>query len=231
MATRRNGDTAQRILDVAEELVQMRGFNAFSYADVAAQLKMTKAGLHYHYPGKAELGEALITRYSERFSGALAGIDEQPVAAAAKLDAYVNLYAEVLRAGRMCLCGMLASEYQTLPGGLQEAILLFFDENEAWLARVLKQGRADGSLRFAGSPGDTAGMIISGLEGAMLVARPYGDLKRFKKSASALIATVAVSQAGAADADGAAAAKGAAARGGASASAAAPPRARARGPR
>lgn len=228
MATRRNGDTAQRILDVAEELVQVRGFNAFSYADIAAELKMTKAGLHYHYPGKAELGEALIARYSERFSEALARIDEEPTTAAAKLDEYVNLYGEVLRGGRMCLCGMLASEYQTLPGGLQEAILLFFDENEAWLARVLKEGRADGSLRFAGSPSDTAGMIIGGLEGAMLVARPYGDLKRFKKSASALIATVAVSQAGA---GGAAAAKGAAGRGGASASAAAPPRARARGPR
>src|SRR3954452_173484 len=228
MATRRNGDTAQRILDVAEELVQVRGFNAFSYADIAAELKMTKAGLHYHYPGKAELGEALIARYSERFSEALARIDEEPTTAAAKLDEYVNLYGEVMRGGRMCLCGMLAYEYQTLPGGLQEAILLFFDENEAWLARVLKEGRADGSLRFAGSPSDTAGMIIGGLEGAMLVARPYGDLKRFKKSASALIATVAVSQAGV---GGAAAAKGAAGRGGASASAAAPPRARARGPR
>lgn len=191
----KNADTAQRILDVAEELVQVRGFNAFSYADVAAELGMTKAGLHYHYPGKAELGQALIDRYSERFAGALAEIDARDAPAAAKLDAYVNLYAEVLRARRMCLCGMLAAEYQTLPEGLRDAIVAFFNDNEAWLARVLKQGRADGSLRFEGSPGDTARMIISGLEGAMLVARPYGDPKRFKASAAALVATLATSRA------------------------------------
>jgi TetR/AcrR family transcriptional regulator, transcriptional repressor for nem operon len=177
VATRtQNPGTAQRILDVAEQLVQVRGFNAFSYADVASELGMTKAGLHYHYPGKAELGEALIVRYSARFS--------------AKLDAYVGLYAEVLRARRMCLCGMLAAEYQTLPESLRGAILVFFNENEAWLAGVLEGGRADGSLHFEGSAGDTARMVMDGLEGAMLVARPYDDLGRFKKSTSAMLATL-----------------------------------------
>jgi TetR/AcrR family transcriptional regulator, transcriptional repressor for nem operon len=185
-----NPGTAQRILDVAEQLVQVRGFNAFSYADVATELGMTKAGLHYHYPGKAELGEALIVRYSARFSAALARIDAQDTNAATKLDAYVGLYAEVLRARRMCLCGMLAAEYQTLPESLRGAILVFFNENEAWLAGVLEGGRADGSLHFEGSAADTARMVMDGLEGAMLVARPYDDLGRFKKSTSAMLATL-----------------------------------------
>ena len=61
-------DTAARILDVAERLVQLRGFNGFSYADIAAELHITKASLHYHYAGKAELGRALIERYAERFT-------------------------------------------------------------------------------------------------------------------------------------------------------------------
>jgi hypothetical protein len=52
--------TTTRILDVAERLVQTRGHNGFSYADVASELGITRAALHYHYPGKAELGEALI---------------------------------------------------------------------------------------------------------------------------------------------------------------------------
>jgi TetR/AcrR family transcriptional repressor of nem operon len=191
MPTRtRNTDTAERILDVAEELVQVRGFNAFSYADVAGRLGITKAGLHYHYPGKAELGEALIARYSRRFADALAAIDSADTGPPAKLDAYVSLYTDVLSARRMCLCGMLAAEYQTLPAGPRGAILAFFDDNEAWLARVLEQGRGEGSLHFDGSPADTARMLISGLEGAMLVARPYDDVGRFEKSAAALVATL-----------------------------------------
>ncbi len=56
--------TATRILDVAERLVQTRGFNGFSYADIAAELHITKASLHYHFASKAELGEALILRYA-----------------------------------------------------------------------------------------------------------------------------------------------------------------------
>jgi TetR/AcrR family transcriptional repressor of nem operon len=183
-------DTAGRILDVAEELVQMRGFNAFSYADIAAELGITKAGLHYHYPGKAELGEALIDRYTGRFNAALEEIGARDAPAAVKLEAYVQLYADVLSARRMCLCGMLAAEYQTLPEDLQAAIVGFFDHNEAWLAKLLAQGRRDGSIRFEGSAKDTARMIISGLEGAMLVARPYGDPGQFRKSAATLVAAL-----------------------------------------
>src|SRR3954447_20054885 len=114
MAQRRQratGDTASRILDVAERLVQVRGFNGFSYADIAAELKISKASLHYHYPGKAELGQALIARYAARFAGALAEIDSDGGEAPGKLEAYAGIYGNALRDGRMCLCGMLAAEY------------------------------------------------------------------------------------------------------------------------
>ena len=52
-------DTPSRILDTAERLVQRRGYNGFSYADIAAELKITTASLHYHFAGKAALGTAL----------------------------------------------------------------------------------------------------------------------------------------------------------------------------
>jgi len=191
MATSRvrdDGDTATRILDSAESLVQVRGFNGFSYADVAAELAVTKASLHYHFPGKAELGRALIVRYATRFNAALAGIDASGADAPTMLGAYARLYADVLRGQRMCLCGMLAAEYQTLPEPMREAVLGFFDENEAWVERVLIQGRGEGTLAFAGEPREAARLIVSALEGAMLVARPYGDVDRFEAAADRLLA-------------------------------------------
>jgi TetR/AcrR family transcriptional repressor of nem operon len=183
-------DTAQRILDIAERLVQVRGFNAFSYADVAAKLGITTASLHYHFPGKAELGQALITRYAQRFAEALEEIDGEAGDASAKLGSYANLYADSLRGQRMCLCGMLAAEYQTLPKPIKDSVVAFFDANEVWLEGVLEQGRIDKTLKFAASATDTARMIISGLEGAMLVARPYRDLARFQTSATTLLASL-----------------------------------------
>jgi len=104
------------------------------------------------------------------------------------LRAYARLYADVLRDHRMCLCGMLAAEYQTLPAPIREAVIGFFDENEAWVEAVLAQGRDEGALAFEGSPREAARLIVSALEGAMLVARPYGDVERFDAAAERLLA-------------------------------------------
>ncbi len=188
--------TVTRILDVAERLVQSRGYNGFSYADVAAELQVTKASLHYHFAGKAELGEALISRYTRRFAEALLAIDAEGVGVEAKLAAYAAVYAGVLKEKRMCLCGMLAAEYETLPSAMRAAVVHFFDENEAWLEQVLTQGMFEGALHFEGVARDEAQLIISTLEGAMLVARPYGDLGRFQASAQRLLATLTTSSHG-----------------------------------
>lgn len=190
MPARSNANTAAKILDVAERLVQRRGFNGFSYADVAAELKVTKASLHYHFAGKAELGEALITRYTRRFAEALAAIDDSDADARTALEAYAELYAEVLRGRRMCLCGMLAAEYQTLPRPMQAAVIRFFDDNEAWLENVLRKGRDEGTLHFGQSAREAARLIVSALEGAMLTARPYGDVERFKAAAAGLLSNL-----------------------------------------
>jgi TetR/AcrR family transcriptional repressor of nem operon len=165
--------TAAQILDIAEGLVQSRGFNGFSYADVSAEMGITKAALHYHFAGKAELGESLITRYTERFDDALAAIDAEDMSAPQKLLAYCDIYRRALRSQRMCLCGMLAAEYNTLGQPMQEAIVRFFDQNQRWLAALLETGRKQGSLGFAGPVEQAAQTIIAALEGAMLVARPY----------------------------------------------------------
>jgi TetR/AcrR family transcriptional repressor of nem operon len=187
----RPASTRSRILDVGERLVQVRGFNGFSYADIAAELSLTKAALHYHFPSKAELGEALVVRYAERFAHALAAIDANITSASAKLDAYANLYAQVLRRERMCLCGMLAAEYQTLSSPIRNAVVAFLEDNEAWLALVLEHGRKDGSLRFSNTAADTARSLIGGLEGAMLVARSYGAVDQFDTTAAQLLAGLA----------------------------------------
>ena len=186
-----NAGTSQRILDIAERLVQTRGFNGFSYADIASALSVTKASLHYHFPGKAELGEALIRRYASRFIDALQQIDAETAGVQEKLAAYANLYADVLKDQRMCLCGMMAADYATLPPAMRTEVVRFFDDNEAWLERVLEQGSSEGVLRYEGSARDEAQLIIGTLEGAMLVARPYGDSSRFTVAAERLLSSIA----------------------------------------
>ena len=185
-------NTRSRILDASERLVQIRGFNGFPAMRTWPPSSPSPRPVSTTTsPSKAELGEALITRYAERFAQALAAIDSDLTLAPAKLEAYANLYTEVLRQERMCLCGMLAAEYQTLPAPIRNAVVEFLDDNEAWLALVLENGREDGSLRFSDTAADTARSIVSGLEGAMLLARPYGAIERFETAAAQLLRSLA----------------------------------------
>jgi TetR/AcrR family transcriptional repressor of nem operon len=185
------GGTATRVLDVAERMLQVQGYNGFSYGDVAEELGITRAALHYHFKGKAELGEALIGRYADRFIAALAEIDATEADAATKLAGYADLYTAVLERQRMCLCGMLAAEYETLPGAMRHRVTDFFALNTAWLQRVLEQGRVEGSLAFPGSVEDVAAMVLGGLEGALLLCRMGGDVQRFRAAADRLLGGLA----------------------------------------
>jgi TetR/AcrR family transcriptional repressor of nem operon len=185
-------ETGSRILDVAERLVQTRGFNAFSYADIAAELHVTKASLHYHFATKADLGRSLIERYSTSFVAALDRIARSEGDAGAKLQAYVDIYADVLDNGRMCLCGMLAAEYATLPASMQDGVRRFFETNEAWLVGMLTDGRDKHQLTFTGEAVDVARVLIAALEGAMLLVRSGLDTSHLRSVARRLMAELGI---------------------------------------
>lgn len=185
-------ETSVRILDVAERLVQTRGFNAFSYADISRALHITKASLHYHFPTKAKLGERLIERYRVAFLAALDDIDGSCRDAGAKLRAYAGIYINVLERNRMCLCGMLAAEYATLPKAMKDEVRRFFDANEAWLVEVVKSGRVNKEIAFSGSAIEAARVLVAALEGAMLMARSHGDPAQLRSTADYLLANLGV---------------------------------------
>lgn len=183
-------DTAQKILDVAQDLVQTRGFNAFSYADIARAMNVTKASLHYHFPSKADLGHSLIARYEDRFLRALDAIDARGGTMTDRMHAFVGIYADVLAASQMCLCGMLAAEFETLPRPMRSALDHYFDATEVWLEAVLEQGRRDGEFNFDEPAREVAQFAISTLEGAMILARSHGTQDRFRTAARRLTASL-----------------------------------------
>jgi TetR/AcrR family transcriptional repressor of nem operon len=186
--------TAGRILDIAERLVQTRGYNGFSYADISSELRIRNASVHYHFPSKTDLGKRLVGRYREKFTSALAGLERDSADARRRLRAYVGLWTDVLRdRERMCLCGMMAADIATLPKPVRTEIRRFFDENETWLVRILRAGQKARTLRLAASPEVEARLLTMGLEGAMLVARSYGEVRRFEEIASRLLAGLGIS--------------------------------------
>ena len=63
----------------------------------------------------------------------------------------------------------------------------FFNRNVDWLTEVLAAGKSQDTLTFSGSAADNARAILSGLQGALLMARASGDASTFDRTASLLI--------------------------------------------
>lgn len=181
-------DMKSRLLDIAQELVQIRGFNAFSFHDLAARVRRRAPSIHHHFPSKAELGRQLMARYRAGFGARLAEIESRVRGPRARLTRFLGLFRETFRLGdRLCMCGMLATEYATLPRPVRAEVTAFYRDTEAWLARVFEAGRAEGRLRFAGSPASAARMFFNSLEGAMIAARAFKDEKRLTSAGNWLI--------------------------------------------
>jgi len=172
-------DTREKILGTAQLLAQRRGFNAFSYADIAEEVGVRKASIHHHFPSKDDLELALVQRYRQQFAGQLERIDREEATGPARLRAYAGLYRATLEGGAICLCGMMASDIQALPDALRQPLRDFFEEQAAWLAGVLDTGRRHGEFAFLGPASRRAQLVLAALQGGLIIAHASHDLPLF----------------------------------------------------
>jgi TetR/AcrR family transcriptional regulator, transcriptional repressor for nem operon len=175
-------ETAEEILDVAETLIQTRGYSAFSYQDIADALGIRKASIHYHFPSKTELGVAVINRYSERFRGVLGAIaSDSGQSSISMFDHYVQPYLEFAKTpDKICLCGALGGEMTALPAVLRTRVDRFFKEHQLWLAGILERGVERGEMVLSARPSKMARLIFGALQGALIVKRTTGDLSQLR---------------------------------------------------
>ena len=164
--------TAERVVDAAEGLVQQRGYNGFSYDDVAALVGIKKPSIHHHFPTKAELVAVVAQRYTHRFRNALLCIEGQHALAPERLAAYAGLFEQTFaRDRRLCVCGMLGAEAESLPDLVNHEVQAFFRFNLDWLSEVLAEGQQRGSVRTTVPAPQLAEAYFCALEGAMVVGR------------------------------------------------------------
>jgi len=115
-------DTRDKLLDAAQDLVQRVGANAMSYQHLAEVVGIRKASIHYHFPTKADLLEAMVERYHKRFMEHVSEVRSGGGTGGERLAAYLDLFTTTLRdsdGGKLCACGMLGAEGQ--PPGDRDA--------------------------------------------------------------------------------------------------------------
>ncbi len=183
--------SAERIVDAGEALIQRLGYNGFSYEDVAKMVGIRKPSIHHHFPTKIELGVVVAQRYTHRFRQALLHIEGTQAHAPERLRAYAQLFeATYAENRRLCVCGMLGAEADSLPAEINAEVRRFFENNLAWLEGVFAQGQQAGSLKPGVSAPDWAETILATLEGGMLVGRGLQSGRGPKQLMDMLLATL-----------------------------------------
>ncbi len=187
----RQVDTVTRIVEEAQKLMQERGYNAFSYADISEKVGIRKASIHYHFPSKSDLAKEALVRYRARVRELTRHVDQQTTDPRQKLEWLVNGYSMMLREQNLiCLCGVLGAELPTLPEGVRNEVLGFFSEVETWLSGVLEQGVKIGMMQVEQPLELEARLLLSTIQGALMVARAFNDAARFEQACERLISHV-----------------------------------------
>jgi TetR/AcrR family transcriptional repressor of nem operon len=177
-----NLDTRETIMGAARRMVQARGYNALSFRELAKEVGIKSASIHYHFPTKGDLGGALARRYTEDGSAYL----ENLLAVSPDVETCFRRYTEVFRdalleGNRMCLCGIMAAEHDDLPAEVRAEVDDFTDMNIRWLSKLLARQQPKAGLEEIRQ---RALAIFAAIEGAQLVARGRGNVAVFDAAIS-----------------------------------------------
>lgn len=176
-------DTRTALLDVAEQAARHRGYDAFSFADLASAVEIRKASVHYHFATKAVLAEVLMARYHARVAQRLSEIDKETGPASEKLEAFLSIYREALGTGEtLCLCVSFSASQTSLPDTVSRRMELYRNAVLAWLEAVFNQVSLNSGLEQPGAPEDEATALLALAEGAQLMARTARDPALFDKA-------------------------------------------------
>lgn len=180
-------DTKTALLDLAESTVRARGFDGFSYADLAETIGIRKASIHYHFPSKANLSEALMDRYHITLKDTLSKIDAEHDIAAHRLSALIDVYRQASNGGQsLCLCVAFISSRESLSDALNTKIVTFRAMLIDWLTKTFALARQDRSVTPMAAPDHEAQATLALLEGAHLAARASEDAHIFDQALALL---------------------------------------------
>lgn len=181
-----------KILDAAEQMVQDRGLNAVSFQQLADTVGLSKPSVFHHFRNKEALAQALIGRCVCKYTPQYSAIIESDSDAASKLRGIAQVFADHLAQDRLCLLGVMGNSVSTLTEPAREDLRRTAVDSIALYTRVFTQGRAEGSLDFAGSPEDAATAFLALLQGLQTLARAKGDLGIFQRASESYIASISV---------------------------------------
>lgn len=184
--------TAEQIIDQARHRIMTRGYNGFSYADIADAVGIRKASIHHHFPAKSDLAKAVVEQSRALIHAQVEQLAKVEPDAGDQLRAYAGYWERCIAddSAPFCVAAMLAAELPSLPDDLADSVRAHFAELTAWLDRVLALGVRQGNVSLVRSSAEEADAFMSAIYGAMLSARAFGDPGRFTVITETLLSRI-----------------------------------------
>lgn len=168
--------TKQQIILKGQFYLQTVGYNGFSFQDIADDMKIKKASLHYHFASKEALALCLMQTYTDYFKNWVKNIDK--LTPNEKLTQYFKLFdKKIAVAKKICPTGVLSNDFNTIPKSLQKEILALHWLQRKWLIQTLKKRRSNRRITSAAM----ADLILATTQGALQLARIRGKPKLFRQ--------------------------------------------------
>jgi len=180
-------DTKTNILDVAEDLVRRVGLNAMSYKHISDAVGIRKASIHYHFPQKKDMVDALLLRCDTTYGARYQAVVDENCLAPQKLRLIAEVFADGLKNNKLCLVGMISSDMSTLEEPSCKILENILQSTVALYSAVFRQGREEGSLVFSGTDENAGYAYFSYLVGGQISARVKGGLGAFNSSTETII--------------------------------------------
>lgn len=169
-------NTRDKILELAQEAIATRGYSSFSFRELAAELGIKSASIHYHFPTKAHLGVEVARTYRAQLQAAFeniaAGYLNEPKKA---IEGLIAVYRFEVRSSQcMTVCTMLAAEIKNLPVEIQAEMASFYELNIGWLEHQFqKLGYENAAAR------EKACQFFALLQGGLIGAKGQNDSAYF----------------------------------------------------
>lgn len=167
-------NTKERILKYSEQLMLSKGYNGFSFMDIATKVGIKKASMHYHFPTKEDLAVNIVKKYRNLFYHWRNRVEyKNPVE---KVSSFFSLYHSLYRKGnQICPIGMLLAEYPTIPELLQIEVLKLLEDEKEWLLLTITEALESNSISLDIEPKVYTDLVLSYLSGAIKFWRIYED--------------------------------------------------------